>query len=100
MSQYGAYGAASKGSATPRSSPFYYPGTEARLAAAGDSLRVWISADNDSRTTVKPATGLKVVDSSGKAYALPTASRYTQWRISLSGSSRVLHYREHQRAPA
>jgi stage II sporulation protein D len=93
MSQYGAYGAALSGLSYTEILAFYYPKTSVASLKSGDSLRVWISADNDSRTTVKPATGLKVTDSDGKAYALPTGSRYTQWRISLSGSSRVLHYR-------
>ncbi|MGB7962998.1 MAG: SpoIID/LytB domain-containing protein [Propionicimonas sp.] len=94
MSQYGAYGAALSGLSYTEILAFYYPKTTVTSLKSGDSLRVWISADNDNRTTVKPATGLKITDSTGKSYQLPTGSGYTQWRISLSGSARVLHYRK------
>lgn len=93
LSQYGAYGAALSGLSYTKILAFYYPKTTSSTLSSGDSIRVWISADNDNRLTVKPATGLKLKDSAGKTYQLPTGSGYTQWRVSRSGSARVLHYR-------
>ena len=92
MSQYGAWGAAKQGLTYQKILSFYYPGTTLASKSNG-TMRVWITSDNDKRLNVKPAKGLRVKDSSGKSLALPTGSKYTQWRISRSGSKRVLAYK-------
>ncbi len=91
MSQYGAWGAADAGLSYSKILAFYYPGTT--IAEATGDIRVWISADNDNRLHVLPASGLRIKDSAGASYTLPRGTSYTQWRISRSGTSRVLHYR-------
>ena len=92
MSQYGAYGAADAGLGYAKILDFYYPGTTLSDLPAGNRISVWITADNDNRLHFAPASGLKIVDSSGKSWSVPTGSGYKRWRISRSGSSRVLHY--------
>lgn len=93
MSQYGAYGAASKGLNYKEIISFYYPGTTLDDLSAGNSIRVWISADNDNGLHFRPVAGQKVTDSAGTSLTLPTGSKYTKWRIRRSGSKRVLDYR-------
>lgn len=90
MSQYGAYGAATKGLTWQQILAFYYPGTTRSQLKAGATIKVWITADNDSNLTVLPATGLKVTDSAGKALSLPTGSAYMRWRVTRSGSGFAL----------
>ncbi len=93
MSQYGAYGAASKGLSYKEIISFYYPGTKLTNLPKGNTIRVLISADTDNGVHFRPAAGLKVTDSAGKSIALPTSSKYTKWRVSRSGKNRVLYYR-------
>lgn len=94
MSRYGAYGAATQGKTWQQILAFYYTGTTLGALPAGNQIRVWITADTDSTLTVYPAAGLQLRDlATNKTWALPTGSGYTQWRISRSGSSMLLHYR-------
>ena len=92
MSQYGAYGAASKGLTWQQILAFYYPRTKRTSLPTDGTIRVWVTADNDGSLTFKPASGAKVGDGS-KSYTLPTGSAYTFWRISRSGSGYKLSYR-------
>lgn len=82
MSQWGAYGAATKGLTYTQILDFYYPGT-VRKAIANDAIRVALS-DADGDTVVAPAPGLRVVVAGGRV-TLPAGSGYTAWRASGSG---------------
>lgn len=93
MSQYGAYGAASKGLDYTAIVGFYYPGTTLAKLDAGNAVRVWITADGDQKLHFRKVAGLQVIDADGRSLTLPTGSKYTKWRISKSGSKRVLYYR-------
>ena len=93
MSQWGAYGAATKGLDYTEIIDFYYPGTTLAGIPGGNLVRVWISADTDNALHFRPASGLTVTDSAGTVYKLPTGKKYTKWRISRSGANRVLAYR-------
>jgi SpoIID/LytB domain protein len=93
MSQYGAYGAALAGLDYQEILDFYYAKTTLKTRDDGDAIRVWISSDSDNRTNVAPAVGLVLKDSAGKAYTLPRGAKYMQWRVSRSGSKRVLAFR-------
>jgi SpoIID/LytB domain protein len=93
MSQYGAYGAATKGLDYDEIIDFYYPGTTLDSLAKGNTIRVWITADSDNGLHFRPASGQKVADSAGTSLTLPVSSKYTKWRISRSGKNRVLYYR-------
>lgn len=87
MSQYGAYGAALKGLSWQKIINFYYPGTTLASLSTSQQIRIWISADTDKNTTVKPATGLRVKASGGKTYTLPTTSGTKAWRIVRSADA-------------
>ncbi len=93
MSQWGAYGAATKGLDYTEIIAFYYPGTTLDSLPDGNTIRVWISADNDNGVHVRVAKGLTLTDSAGTKLTLPTGTKYTKWRVRRSGSSRVLSYR-------
>lgn len=92
MSQYGAYGAARKGLQVDEILGFYYPGTTLGVVP-NSTLRVLISSDSDGKLHFRRASGLVVSDSSGKTVKLSSSKKYTKWRISRSGSTRVLSYR-------
>ena len=93
MSQYGAYGAATKGLSWKQILAFYYPRTvRAQLPTTG-TIRVWVTADSDGALTFRPATGAKISDGK-KSYTLPTGSSYDYWRISRSGSGYKLAYKK------
>jgi stage II sporulation protein D len=94
MSQYGAYGAAREGLSWKKIIAFYYPGTKLHKLAAGTTIKVWITADNDGELKVLPAKGLAVHEADGKSYRLPTGSRYKLWRISRSGAGYRLSYKD------
>lgn len=94
MSQYGAYGAATKGLSWKQIVAFYYPGTTVATQRAGSTIKVWISADKDNDLRVAPAPGLKLTDTVGKAYLLPAGTAYTAWRVTRSGTGQQLHYRD------
>lgn len=92
MSQYGAYGAATKGLDYKKIVAFYYPGTKLANLSNGNWLRILISADNDSILHVRPASGQRVRDSAGTIVKLPVATKYRKWRVIKSGDKRVLQY--------
>jgi len=93
MSQYGAYGAASKGLSYKQIVAFYYPGTTLDDLKSDNTIRVWITADTDNGLHFRPASGQKIVDSAGTTLTLPFSGKYTKWRVSRSGMNRVLYYR-------
>lgn len=93
MSQYGAAGAAKQGLSYDKIIAFYYTGTTLGSLPKGNTMRVWITADTDSGLHFRPAAGLQVYDTAGHKVNLPTSSKYTKWRISRRGTSRVLYYR-------
>jgi stage II sporulation protein D len=93
MSQYGAAGAAKKGLTYDKIVAFYYTGTTLGSLPASNTMRVWITADSDSGLHFRPVSGQIVQDAAGYKLSLPTGSKYTKWRISRSGSKRVLYYR-------
>ncbi len=93
MSQYGAYGAASKGLDYAEILAFYYSGTTLESLPGGNTVRVLITGDTDNALHVRPVAGLRLTDSAGARLTLPTGSRYTKWRITRSGEKRVLAYR-------
>ena len=88
MSQWGAYGAATKGLSYAQILDFYYPGTK-RTAIGDDTIRVALS-DADGDTTVAPASGLRVATASG-AVTLPTGSGYTAWRATGAGPVKIAY---------
>ncbi len=92
MSQYGAYGAATKGLDYAEIMAFYYPGTKLDSLPSGNRIRVWITADNDGILHFRPVAGLRVRDSAGKTVTLPTSTKYRKWRIIKSSGKRVLQY--------
>lgn len=89
MSQYGAKGRADDGQKAEEILDFYYPGTTAGKAAG--LVRVWITADSDANTIVRPAKGLRVIDlATGKSYLLPVKKGLTAWRMTfVAGKTRV-----------
>ncbi len=92
MSQWGAYGAASKGLDYKEIVSFYYPGTKLASLDDGNRVRVWITSDNDNALHFRPVKGL-VIKAGGQTLTLPYGSTYTKWRISKKSSGRVLYYR-------
>lgn len=92
MSQYGAYGAASKGLTWKQILAFYYPGTKRTLQSTKATIKVWITADSDNDLRVMPAAGLRLSDSSNHSYVLPTGAKYKAWRVKRSGSGYALSY--------
>lgn len=90
MSQYGAYGAATKGLTWQQILAFYYTGTALATQSTTQQIRVWISADHDSDLHVVPASGLKVSSTGGGSYELPIG--YTAWRAVRPKSTLVLQY--------
>lgn len=92
MSQYGAWGAAASGRSHQQILAFYYPGTTLGKLRSGNTIRVWLTADTDGALNVMPETGLRVRDSAGRSYTLPSGSTYRQWRIKRAGAARVLQY--------
>ncbi len=92
MSQWGAYGAATKGLSYASILSFYYPGTT-RSRLADDTIRVSITADNDGDTMVAPAAGLSV-RAGGRAATLPTGSSYQAWRVVPGSGQLVLQFKD------
>jgi stage II sporulation protein D len=94
MSQYGAYGAATKGLSWKEILAFYYPGTTLQTLSSSTTIKVWITADNDNNLKVLPAEGLKVYDSNDHSLTLPTGAKYRSWRITRSGSGYRLSWKD------
>jgi SpoIID/LytB domain protein len=92
MSQYGAWGAATKGLKYSEIIDFYYPGTTLDELPKGNLLRVWISADNDDMLHFRPVAGLRVRDSANATVTLPTGTKYRKWRIAKVSGKRALQY--------
>ena len=92
MSQYGAYGAAVRGLTWPQILGFYYRGATISTQSANTSVRVWITADSDNVLRLVPTPGLRVSDTSGHHYVLPTGAGYRSWRIRRSGAGYKLTY--------
>lgn len=92
MSQWGAYGAATKGLSWRQILDFYYPGTF-RFASADSTIKVWITADADQNTTVLPAPGLSATVGATRR-VLPSGPGYTAWRALPSGGGLALQYRD------
>jgi len=93
MSQYGAQMAAKQGLSYSKILAFYYPGTKVETLSS-NTMRVWITGDTDNKLHFYPATGLRLRDSANRTFTLPAGKNYTKWRISRSGSNRVLYYRD------
>ncbi|HAM43556.1 MAG TPA: hypothetical protein DCM67_00835 [Propionibacteriaceae bacterium] len=92
MSQYGAYGAASKGLSYSQILAFYYPHTTLK-GTSNKTMRVWITADKHTKLYVRPDRGLQVYDSAHHKVRLPYSSKYTKWRIARTSKGRTLQYR-------
>jgi SpoIID/LytB domain protein len=94
MSQWGAYGAATKGLTYTKILDFYYPGTD--LGTLPDSsITVRITGDDDGITQVQSVSGLRVSSGSNRtAKTLPTDLGATSWRTSTSmdGATATLQY--------
>ncbi|MHA3837381.1 SpoIID/LytB domain-containing protein [Terrabacter sp. AAH1] len=87
MSQWGAYGAATKGLTWQQILAFYYPGTT--LGSQGSpALRVWLSALGTAAPRFAKQTGLTVTDGRRTAKLAATAS----WRTVAAGSNLDLQY--------
>ncbi|MGZ4600914.1 MAG: SpoIID/LytB domain-containing protein [Oryzihumus sp.] len=89
MSQYGAYGAATRGLTHTQILDFYYPGTTLQAQAPIPSLRIRISGDSDNTTQVDPAAGLSFTDGLDRSSTLPTRTTagvaIIGWRTIRSG---------------
>lgn len=93
MSQWGAYGAATKGLSHQQILAHYYPGT-ALQTAAGGTIRVWGEGAGNSAVTVAAEPGLTVQFGTGAPQTLPAqlaSAAVTQWRVTRNGSTSVLH---------
>lgn len=94
MSQWGAYGAATKGLTYPQILAFYYPGTT--LSGQADPpMRVLISEAGSSPTHVLPAPGLSLCHGNNVRTLLSSSSSVTSWRILLSGGVLRLQWYSH-----
>ncbi|KRC85181.1 hypothetical protein ASE25_19205 [Terrabacter sp. Root85] len=85
LSQWGAYGAATKALTWQQIVGFYYPGTT-RAAQADPTLRVWLSAVGTSGTQFSKVSGMVISD--GKRQS--TLSSAYRWRIVPEGSALTL----------
>ena len=91
MSQYGAYGAARRGSSYRDILGFYYPGTS--WGGVRRWVRVLVTADTTPDLVVSPAAGLQVRDlGSGMLYRLPVIAGVRRWRLSVDGNRTVIGY--------
>lgn len=94
MSQYGAWGAAKAGLSYASILKFYYSGVSIGSLPSGNTIRVWIKKDDDSRLTVRPASGLRLKNlSSGSTKSLPTGSKYRYWQLRISNGDQRLYYK-------
>ncbi|GAA2106247.1 hypothetical protein GCM10009841_25710 [Microlunatus panaciterrae] len=93
MSQYGAYGAATKGLTWQQIMAFYYPGTTLATRSVTATIRVWITEDTDNDLRVLPSSGLKVSDTNGHSYTMPTGTGYRAWRAVVTSTTMKLQYR-------
>jgi stage II sporulation protein D len=89
LSQWGAEYRAQAGQSVDEILSFYFPGTT--RGVSNGLVRVWITADADHNTIVRPAKGLAVTDlGTAKSYLLPTKDGAIAWRLTYSaGKNRV-----------
>ena len=85
MSQWGAYGAATKSLTWQQILGFYYPGTS-RTTQGDPSLRIWLSAVGTTGTQFSKVSGLSVSD--GRRTS--SLSSTYRWRIVPEGSTVTL----------
>jgi stage II sporulation protein D len=93
LSQWGAYGAATRGLDHQAILDFYYPGTD-RVVQAGAPIRVWIKADSDSETRIDAAAGL-LASTGAVSRALPTsdaAGAIRGWRVRRDSAGLLVQY--------
>jgi stage II sporulation protein D len=92
LSQWGAYGAATKGLSYAQILAFYYTGTT--LSTQSDpAMRVLISEAGSSPTHILPAAGLSLCHGSNIRTPLSTSSAISSWRLLLiSGVLRLQYY--------
>jgi peptidoglycan hydrolase-like amidase len=92
MSQWGAQGAATLGKTWQQIVGFYYPHTTiAQVPASGNSIRVWISADDETDLVVLPATDLHVTDTAtGATAVLPAITGVDKWRVAQTATTQQL----------
>ncbi|MDQ1702731.1 MAG: stage sporulation protein [Frankiaceae bacterium] len=95
MSQWGAQGAATLGKTWQQIVGFYYPHTTVvQVPAAADTVRVWLSGDDEVDLRVPPASGLTVTDpATGATAALPAITGVDMWRISQTVDAQHLEER-------
>lgn len=86
LSQWGAYGAATRGLTWQQIAAFYYPGTTA-AAQGNPNVRVWLSALGTGSVRFAPQSGLVVSDGVRTA---KLASAH--WRVVVSGSTQTLQF--------
>jgi SpoIID/LytB domain protein len=90
MSQWGAYGAATKGLTYAQILKFYYPGTTLTNSLARTTpITIRITGDTDGTTEVVKQSGLKVTAGSS-SWTLP--STYTSWRVVSSPTYTLQYY--------
>ncbi|MDQ1714849.1 MAG: stage sporulation protein [Frankiaceae bacterium] len=95
MSQWGAQGAATLGKTWQEIVAFYYPNTTVvPVPASQDSIRVWISGDDETDLRVFPATGLTVTDAAtGATAALPATAGVDMWRVAQTSTTQQVQQR-------
>ncbi len=95
MSQEGAQGAATLGKTWRQIVAFYYPATTVvRVPAAVDTVRVWLSGDDERDLRVAPAVDLTVTDAAtGTTAALPVTAGVDMWRVSQTVDAQHLEQR-------
>lgn len=89
MSQWGAYGAATKGLTWQQVLAFYYPGTAQDTGFDRYAIRVQLAAMRGAPVAVTPASGL-LVDANRCTQVLPVSTDIGGWRVIRSGSGWAL----------
>ncbi|MCU1678148.1 MAG: hypothetical protein JWM93_2906, partial [Frankiales bacterium] len=95
MSQWGAQGAATLGKTWREIVAFYYPNTTVvQVPASENSIRVWLSGDDETDLRVVPAAGLTVTDrATGATQTLPATPGVDMWRVTQTPDAQVLSQR-------
>ena len=95
MSQWGAQGAATLGKTWDEIIRFYYPNTQlVQVPESENSIRVWLSVDDESDLRVVPATGLQVRDmASNVSRPLLAEPGVDMWRVVQTASAQRLQKR-------
>ncbi len=94
MSQWGAYGAATRGKSTQDILAFYYPGTS-YVKATEPTLRIKLLIDSDGITEVAATTGLTVSTRTGERVVLPRSASgvaISRWRVIRDTTGLRLQY--------